>query len=159
MLKILAIPLLLLVHPVHVSITSLEHVTGTDSMKVFCRLYFDDFLRDYQTIDDDRDLATVFSSLPFPEDLLNKYFNSKVIIYVNNKLLTGKLLSVDMADNEISLNLYYKVEKKPRKIHVRNLILTSWFSDQENLTIVRAGSFEKGIKLTPGHIEETFLIK
>jgi hypothetical protein len=139
--------------------TSIEHIPGTDSLKVFCRMYFDDFLKDYQTIDDDKDLTTIFGNQPFPTDLVNKYFNSKVYIYVNNKLLIGKLLTMNLADNEISLNLHYKSDKKPKKITVRNMILTGWFSDQVNMTIVRIDKFEKGIKLTPEHNEETFIIK
>jgi hypothetical protein len=139
--------------------TSIEHIPGGDSLKVFCRMYFDDFLKDFQTIDDDRDLTTIFGNRPFPTDLVNNYFNSKVYIYVNNKLLIGKLLTMSLADNEISLNLYYKSDKKPKKITVRNMILTGWFSDQVNMTIVRIDKFEKGIKLTPEHNEETFIIK
>ena len=41
---------------------------------------FDDFLRDLQTIDDDRNLKRIFSKQPFPADLINHYFNSKVLI-------------------------------------------------------------------------------
>ena len=159
MLRALAISLWLIMQPGHVTMTSIDYVQGTDSLKVFCRMYFDDFLKDLQTIDDDRYLNTIFSKQPFPADLINQYFNSKVFIYVNNKLLIGKLLTVNLTDNEISLNLIYKSDKKPKSITVRNMILTGWFSDQTNLTIIRINNFEKGIKLTPEHNEETFIIK
>ncbi len=142
----------------HVTMTSIDYVPGTDSLKVYCRMYFDDFLKDLQTIDDDRYLKTIFSKQPFPADLVNQYVNSKVFIYVNKKLLTGKLLNVNLTDNEISLNLIYKTNKKVKDITVRNMILTGWFSDQVNLTILRVNNFEKGIKLTPEHNEETFII-
>ncbi len=158
MLKILILPIFLIFHPLHVTMTSIEHIPGTDSLKVFCKMYFDDFLHDYQTIDDDRDLNTIFGKQPFPADLVNKYFNSKVSIYVNNKLLFGKLLTMTLAENEITLNLHYKTDKNPKKITVRNMMLTGWFSDQVNMTIVRTEKFEKGIKLTPEHNEETFII-
>jgi len=159
MLKILSFAALMLFHPVHVTFTSIDHVPGTDSLKVFCRMYFDDFLHDYQTYDDDRDLTKIFGNQPFPADLINIYFNSKVYIYVNNKLLTGKLLTTNLADNEINMNLHYKADKKPKKITIRNLMLTGWFSDQVNMVLVRTDKFEKGIKLTPEHNEETFIIK
>jgi hypothetical protein len=139
--------------------TSIDYVQGTGSLKVSCRMYFDHFLRDLQTIDDDRNLNTIFSKQPFPEDLINQYFNSKVFIYVNNKLLIGKLLTVNLTDNEIILDLIYRPDKKPKSITVRNMILTGWFSDQTNLMIIRVINFEKGIKLTPEHNEETFIVK
>jgi len=139
--------------------TSIDYVSGTDSLKVSCKMDFDDFLKDLQTIDDDRNLYKLFIKQPFPADLINQYFNSKVFIYINDKLLIGKLLNVNLSDSEFVLNLIYKTEKKPKSITVRNIILTGWYSDQTNLTLVRINNFEKGIKLTPGHDEETLIIK
>ena len=159
MFKILVITLWLIMHPGHVTMTSIDYVQGTDSLKVSCRMEFEDFLKDLQTIDDDRNLRRLFSKQPFPSDLINQYFNSKVFIYVNDKLLIGKLLSANLADNDINLHLIYRVSKKPKSITVRNMILTGWFSDQTNLMIISANKFEKEIKLTPEYNEETFIVK
>ncbi len=159
MLKALAISLWLIMHPGHVTMTSIDYVQDTDSLKVSCRMEFDDFLKDLQTIDDDRNLIKIFSKQPFPTDLINMYFNSKVFIYINKKLLIGKLLSVNLTGNEIIMNLLYKSVKKPKSITVRNMILSGWYSDQSNLMIIRVINFEKGIKFTPEHNEETFNIK
>jgi hypothetical protein len=120
---------------------------------------FEDFLKDLQTIDDDRNLRRLFNKQPFPSDLINQYFNSKVFIYVNDKLLIGKLLSAILVDNDINLHLIYRLSKKPKRVTVRNIILTGWYSDQTNLMIIRINNFENGIKLTPGHTEETLIIK
>ena len=146
-------------HLGHVSMTSIDYVQGTDSLKVSCRMDFDDFLKDLQTIDDDRNLYRLFNKQPFPSDLINQYFNSKVFIYINNNLLTGKLLSSDISDKDINLNLIYRSAKKPKNITVRNMILNGWYSDQTNLIIIRINNFEKGIKLTPDHNEESLIIK
>ena len=159
MFKILAITLWLIMHPGHVTMTSIDYVQGTDSLKVSCKMEFEDFLKDLQTIDDDRNLRRLFSKQPFPSDLINQYFNSKVFIYVNDKLLIGKLLSANLADNDINLHLIYRLSKKPKSITVRNMILTGWYSDQTNLMIIRINNFEKGIKLNPEHNEETYIIK
>jgi hypothetical protein len=159
MLRALAISLWLIVQTGHITMTSIDIVQGTDSLKVACRMDFKDFLKDLQTIDDDRNLNRIFSRQPFPDDLINQYFNSKVFIYINDKLLIGKLLSVNLTDNDINLNLIYRTGKKPKNITVRNLILTGWYSDQTNLMIIRANNIERGIRLTSGNIEETLLIK
>src|SRR5450759_83240 len=159
MLKALAISLWLIMHPGHVTMTSIDYIQGTDSLKVFCRMEFDDFLKDLQTIDDDRNLYRLFSKQPFPADLIKPYFNSPVLLYVNNNMLIGKLLSANITDTEINLNLIYRSSKKPKSITVRNMILTGWYSDQTNLLIIRINNFENGIKLTPGHNEETLIIK
>ena len=159
MLNVITIALWLILHPGHVTMTSIDYVQGTDSLKVSCRMEFADFLKDLQTIDDDRNLKRLFVQQPFPSDLINQYFNSKVFIYVNDKLLIGKLLSSDITDNDINLNLIYRSGKKPKKITVRNMILTGWYTDQTNLMIVRINSIEKGITLTPEHNEESLIIK
>jgi hypothetical protein len=158
MLKILLFNILLAVNPAHVTMTSIEHIHGTDSLKVMIKMNYDLFLRDYQTIDDDRDLHKLYSYKPFPEVFVNNYISSKVFIYVNNKLLEGKLLTMDLIEGELSLKFLYQSSKTPRKITVRNTILTRLYSDQVNLTILRFDDFEKGIKLTPEHIEETFTL-
>jgi hypothetical protein len=159
MIKALAISLWLVMQPGHVTMTSIDYVQGTDSVKVSCRMEFDDFLKDLQTIDDDRNLRRFFSKQPFPSDLINQYFNSKVFIYLNDELLIGKLLSTSIDDNDINLNLFFRVRKKPKRITVRNMILTGWYTDQVNLMIIRIGNFEKGIKLTPEDNEETLIVK
>src|ERR1035437_11023081 len=101
MLKTLVISLCLIMHPGHVTMTSLDYVQGSDSLKGACRMEFGDFLKDLQTNDDDRNLRRLFSKEPFPNDLINQYFNSKVFIYINNNLLIGKLLSAKLIDNDI----------------------------------------------------------
>ena len=159
MLKALAILLWLSIRPVHVTMTSIDYVQGTDSLKVSCRMEFEDFLKDLQTIDDDRNLRRFFSKQPFPSDLINQYFNSKVFIYVNDKMLIGKLLNANIDEKDICLNLIFRLSKKPKSITVRNMILTGWYTDQTNLMIIRINNFENGIKLTPGHTEETLIIK
>jgi len=159
MLKILAISFWIFMQSGHISMTSVDYVQGTDSLIVTCRMDFNDFLNDLQTIDDDRNLKRLFGKQPFPSDLINQYFNSKVYIYINGKLLFGKLLSANLDENDIILNLKYRLNKKPKSLTVRNLILTGWYIDQKNLMIIRINKFEKGINLSPEHNEETFTIK
>ena len=143
-------------HPVHVTLTSIDKVKGTDSMKVFVKMYYDDFLIDYKLFDEKSNVEDVMKDLQFPADLMMKYLDEKVNIFVNNKEVKGKLLKLTITDNEISINLLYRSEKDLKSITVRNLIMTSLYSDQANMTIIRVNDFEEGIKLTPKKTEETF---
>jgi hypothetical protein len=156
MLKILALSVWLVSHPVHVTLTSIDHVTNTDSLKVFVRMYYDDFLLDYSLSGLKLpDGAEQFEN-SFPTDLMSDYLGKKVSININNKQLTGQLLNLTLEDNEISMNLLYRSDKKPRVITVENKIMTELYSDQANMTIIRIDSFEEGIMLTPLKTEETF---
>ncbi len=146
-------------HPVHVTMTSIDHVPDTDSLKVFMRMYYDDFLRDYKLFDDEVNVEDYVPNKPFPEDLISKYLNEKVHIIINNKELTGKLLNVTLADNELSLNLLYRTTRNPEVITIRNMVMTDLYSDMANMTIIRFNNFEEGIKLTSDKPEETFELK
>jgi hypothetical protein len=160
MFKILAIPVFFLFHPVHVTLTSIDQEAGNDSLKVFVRIYFDDFLRDYLLYDVTAGpMDKYLKDGQFSGQLMNNYLNDKVIISVNNKVLKGKLLNLAIKDNEISANLVYRSTKKPRIIMVTNSILTGLYTDQSNMTMIKIGDFEEGVKLTPENKTESFKIK
>jgi hypothetical protein len=159
MLKSLTIFTWLLFHPVHVTLTSIDQGPESDTLRVFVKVYYDDFLLDYQLFANESFPNNSSLSLPLSEALLNKYIDEKVNIYINNKRLKGKLLSQDLSDNELRLNLIYKSDKKPKLITVRNTILTNIYVDQANMTIIRINDFEEGIKLTPQVTEQTFSVK
>jgi hypothetical protein len=159
-LKILTIPILVLFQQVPVTFTGIEHVQGSDSLKVLVRLNYELFLRDYQqTIFDDLDLEVLRSFRPFPADLANNYLNSKINISANKKQVIGKLLKMEEDDGDIRFNILYRVDKKLKSITVRNTILTGLYGNVENLTIVRSRNYESETKFTPEHKEETFLLK
>jgi hypothetical protein len=149
----------LVFQPVHVTMTSIDHVPGTDSLKVLLKMNYSLFLRDYQTIDDDRDLHKLYAYQPFPSDFVNNYINSKLFIQIDNKLLNGKLLNMNLKDGDVSFNFLYRSNRKPKKITISNNILTSLYSDQVNMTIIRINNIEEGIKLTSENSEETFILK
>jgi hypothetical protein len=161
MVKILALAISVLFHPVHVSLTSIDYVPDTDSVKVFVRMYYDDFLLDYKMFDKNADLKYLSDSKSFPAEMMGKYLSEKVIILADNKQLEGKLLNLVLVarDNEISANLYFRTVVRPESIAVRNGIMTGLYDDQANMTIIRAGSFEEGVKLTPEKAEQIFIIR
>jgi hypothetical protein len=157
MFKLLAFTIWILFHPVHVTLTSIDKEKGNDSLKVFVKMYYDDFLLDYYLFDKANDsVKNIPAGELIPSNLVNKYISEKVTIIVNNKELKGKLLKLDLTDNEISMNLLYKSAKKPRVLTVRNLIMTELYADQANMMIVRVNDFEEGVKLTPEIREQTF---
>jgi hypothetical protein len=159
MFKTLFFSIWFLFHPVHVTLTSIDYIPATDSFKVFVRLYFDDFLRDFKLNGgeiQEKDFSDTNSSYL---DVMEKYIGEKIIIKVNEKQLSGKLQDMKLADNEISMSLEYSTGKKPKTITVKNLIMTGLYGDQSNMIIVRVNDFEEGVKLTSDITEQTFNIK
>jgi len=160
MLKIPVLIALLVLHPVHVSLTSIEHIPDTDSVKVFVRMYYDDFLLDYKMLYQNMVTDYLSGDESFPSELMSKYLSEKVVISVNNKRLEGKLIDLELEAeaNEISTNLVYLLEREPVIITVKNEIMTGLYDDQANMTIIRCSGFEEGVKLTPEKTEQTFIL-
>jgi hypothetical protein len=136
--------------------TTIDQMQGSDSMKVFFRMYYDDFLLDYKLFDPASDLETISANQSFPADRANKYFSDKIQISVNNKVLSGKVLSVTIIDNEIFLNLLYLSENNPKSIKIRNRVLIELYSDQTNLVLVNMNNKEHPMKLTPENDMESW---
>ena len=159
MFKTLFFSIWFLFHPVHVTLTSIDYIPATDLFNVFVRFYFDDFLRDYKSIDENfqnKDFSYKYSSY---KDVTEKYIGEKIIIKVNEKQISGKLHDMKLTDNEISMNPEYKVGKKPKIVTVKNLIFTGLYSDMSNMINVRINDFEEGVRLTSDLTEQTFKIK
>jgi hypothetical protein len=160
MLKLLTLPILIFFQQMPVTFTGMEYIQGTDSLKVSVRINYELFLRDYQqTIFDDLDIEVLRGFKPFPSDLANNYINSKINIYANKKLIVGKLLKTEENEEDVRFSILYRVEKRLKRITVRNTILTGLYSDVENLIILRSRNYESEKKLTPEHNEETFVMK
>jgi hypothetical protein len=157
--KILAIPILVISQQLNVTFTGIEHVSGSDSLKVSVRMDYDLFIRDYQqTIFDDLELEHLRNLKPFPPDLANNYLNMKLKIYANRKQVTGKLLKMEEDGDDIRFVLLFRVDKKLKVITVKNMFLNGLRSNVENLTIIRAGKYEKEAAFTPEYNEETWFI-
>jgi hypothetical protein len=88
--------------------------------------------------------------------MANNYFNNKVQIYINNKRLKGKLLALNVQDYEIFLKLIYLSDKNPKKIKIRNKVLTGLYSDQTNMIFININKNEEAMRLTPEHDKESW---
>ena len=158
--NILIFSIWLLFHPVHVTLTSIDQARGNDSLKVFIKMYYDDFLQDYKLFDSNNEAVRGLTvNQLIPEVLMDNYISEKVTIIVNNKELKGKLLNLELADIEVKVNMLYSSVRKPKVITVRNYIMTGLYADQANMLIVRVNDFEEGIKLTQEVKEQTFNLK
>jgi hypothetical protein len=122
-------------------------------------MYFDDFLLDSKVNDEVFQIERFSGDDSVSVRFMEKYLRDKVVIKVDDKRLTARLLDMNMADNEVSMNLEYDYGRKPKSITVKNLIMTGLYNDQANMVIVRIKDFEEGVKLTPELTEQTFKIK
>jgi hypothetical protein len=158
MLRLLTFCLLLLLHPVHVSITNIEYISEIRAFKVFIRMYFDDFLLDSKLNKEDFQNQSLSAYNSSSKAAVNTYIHERVIIKSDGVQLSAKLKDIKLTDNEINIYLDYPVEKMPEKVSVNNSVMTGLYSDQSNMIILKVRNFEEGMKLNSEVAEHTFLI-
>jgi hypothetical protein len=159
MLKTILLCSLLGLHPIHMSMTTITQAPGSDSMKVFFRMFYDDFLRDYKLFDPVYAARSGQGAIEVNEDQMGRYFREKVHIYINNKLLDGKITATAHDNFEISITLQFKSLKLPGSFKIRNRVLTGLYSDQENMIYIEIDNYHEAIRLTPDHDTEKRKLK
>jgi len=159
MFKTLFFSIWFVFHPVHVTLTSIDFVKETDCFKVFVKIYFDDFLLDCRLNGIEINNTDFSVDNSYSQDIVETYLNKMLILKVNDKTLTGKLQSMKLSVNELSMDVEYAGRKNPKTVLVKNLIMADLYSDQSNMIIVRVNDFEEGVKLTSDITERTFKIK
>lgn len=158
MVKLLFITLWLAAHPVHVSLLSIDYAPDKELFNVFLRIYYDDFLLDSgMSVEDQKNLNFSVND-QFTRERLGNYINDRLRITVNSRQMSAELQDMDLSDNELRMNLVIGSVKKVNTIVVKNHIMTSLYTDQTNMTIVRVNSFEEGVRLTAAETEKTFKI-
>jgi len=126
---------------------------------MFLKIYFDDFLLDSGLEAGGSDKLVFQGSDEFTRLNLTNYVNEKVRIRVNGDPVKAELVQIDLSDNELKMNLSFGSEAKVRSITVKNQIMTSIYSDQANMLIVKVNDFEEGARLTALETEKTFDIQ
>jgi hypothetical protein len=159
MLKVLILNALFFFHPVHVTLITINQAQESDTLKVFFRMYYDDFLRDYKLYNPAFTPEKNGENEKIPDELIKRYFSDRVQIYINHKLLSGSLSKVSIDSYEIRLDLVYHSDKKPRNFKIRNQILIKLYSDQSNMVYLNINKYENAIKLTVDHIEAYLKLK
>ncbi len=159
MFKVLLLNIFLSFHPVHVTLTTINQAKGSDTLKVFFRMYIDDFQLDFNQCFPEFKPGKNNDITDLPNEMLNKYFNNRVQIYINKKLLSGKLSDISIDIYEIHLNLIYLSDIKPRNFRIRNQILASIYRDQANMIYLNINKYEDAIKLTVDHVDATIKLK
>jgi hypothetical protein len=138
---------------------SIDYEPEGKVFNMFLKIYFDDFLLDSRLGAEGGDKLVFQGSDEFTRVFLTNYVNEKVRIMVNGDPVKAELGKMDLSDNELRMHLSFGSEAKIRSITVNNNIMTSIYSDQANMLIVKVKDFEEGARLTALETEKTFDIQ
>lgn len=138
--------------------TSVEYNDKSDSVNVFVKIYYDDFLLDYKLFNDDFNVNEHTDADEFSSSLLERYVDDRLLIVADNEPLHGTVESLIVEDNELKATLVYKILAAPEIFSIENRFLLDLYDDQTNMTIVRLNDFEEGIKFTSDITKKTFTL-
>ena len=158
MLKPLAILIFpLLMHPVHVSMSSLSLDSDARRYIMTVRIYNDDLAIDLARLYGVEQITVEDHYIRYngPDSFLESYVNDNLKIKFNNREVSAEFKEKEVRELETIIILNLNFNRRVKSIEVENKILTSLYPDQVNLFIYKDNEIEKGIRFTSMYKNET----
>jgi len=155
MIKYLAVYIFsLLLHPVHVSMSSMEYVPMENGYKITVRMFSDDLLLDllslYQLpvehVDDH-----IYTG---PDDIYEDYINERLEIKINGQTISATLIESEKLEIETIMRFFIEHDGPADSVEISNAILTAIYMDQVNLFIYKDDNNEQAVRFTASHMNE-----
>lgn len=147
----------ILIHPVHISMSSVTRMADDDVYEVVVRLYSDDLALDlWRLYQPDEDY---FADHRFhgPDQWYERYINDNFKLIINGDTATGRLREVEILELETVIRMIVEPDEKVTSLYVDNRIMTGLYPDQVNLFIFKDAENERAFRFTPDHFSELLL--
>lgn len=134
-------------HPIHVSVTEVNHNAADKTLEISCKLFTDDFEKvlttNYKT---KVDLINP-PDRPAMEKLVNDFIHTHLAVKADGKQV--QLLYLGYEKDKDAIYSYFQVDDivSVKKIEINNSILHELFTDQINLMHITVGGKRKSMKL------------
>ncbi len=135
------------VHPLHVSVTEINHNAAESVLEISCRVFTDDFenvlAKHYKRKIDlvnPTDRATM-------EALVSDFMRRHLVVKADGRPLSLSYLGYERDNDAIYSYLQVENMPAPKKLELTNIILHDVFTDQINLMHITIGGKRKSIKL------------
>ncbi len=153
-MKILSLAILILLHPVHVSLTGIEYDSDKRIYSVFVKVWSDDLESDIKLG------QTPGDQIPAnEEDKYSEYLKDKVLIIEDGKKLEMTLLNSEPDGLEHRFNLEARGKRSAKNVTVINRIMTRLYPDQANMLLFRYNGIDDGFKFTAADTLKNYKVK
>ncbi len=153
-MKIISLAILLLLHPVHVSLTGIDYDNQTGVWSVFVKVWTDDL-----ELDMELGLAGGESLRGTPMEQFFQYLSDRIIIMEDEKILKMELVSAEEEGLEHRFTMSATGREDIERVTVINRIMTRLYDDQANMTLFSYGEVEDGYRFTVTDTLKTYRIK
>jgi len=136
-------------HPIHVSITEIEHNEKNKSLEIISRIYIDDLELSVRgkKADDNLELLNPKAGTT-TDQLVKEYLQDHLRVMVDGK--TARINYIAHEIDDLAMVCYLEIEgvRKLKKIEVTNSVIQETHADQSNLVHVTYKGPVKSMRLT-----------
>jgi hypothetical protein len=143
----------------HVAMMSAECFPDEGLIKVYLKTSHDDFKYDYRFKIDDDQIFDESGKIDTTKIFVSKYLASRIQMFANNNLLSGRITSFESDNNEVNMRLIYHYNKKAKQFKVSNTFMNGVNRNPTTLLIFKYKDIEQEAKLTEDKTEQTFVVK
>lgn len=153
-MKILSLAILILLHPVHVSLTGIDYDSMNQVYSVFVKVWSDD-------LDSDINLWNTASERMTGDEreIYYKYLTDRILIIEDGKQLKMTLLRSETDGIEHRFNLEASGSRAVKNVTVVNRIMTRLYEDQANMLLFSFNGIEDGYKFTTADTLKNYQVK
>jgi len=153
-MKFLLPAILILLHPVHVSLTGIEYDSMNQVYSVFVKVWSDD-------LDADINLWSMESGQKTGDEkeLYFRYLSDRILIIEDGKQLKMTLLKSETDGIEHRFNLEAGGSREVKNVTVINRIMTRLYEDQANMLLFSFDGIEDGYRFTTADTLKSYKVK
>ena len=153
-MKVLSLLILLLIHPVHVSLTGIEYDKMNRVWSVFVKVYSDDLAADI-----DLGLSSGGEISGEETERYIQYIADRLMIMEDGKLLKMKLLNTESDGMEHRFSLEAAGGNRVSNVTVVNRIMARLYDDQANMLLFSCEGLEEGYRFTASDTMKIYKVK
>jgi hypothetical protein len=153
-MKILSLAILIILHPVHVSLTGIEYDKMNQVYSVFVKVWSDDLKSDIRLLNMRSDQSKEDES-----EIYYKYLTDRILIIEDGKQLKMTLIKTETDGLEHRFNLEASGSRAVTNVTVINRIMTRLYDDQANMLLFSFNGIEDGYKFTTADTLKNYQVK
>lgn len=153
-MKTVTLAIMLLLHPVHVSLTGIDYDSEKKVYSVFIQVYSDDLEADMRLDSSGGSVIVDEKNEKFSE-----YLSDRILIFEDEEKLEMKLIKTESDGMEHRFSLVANGRRTVKNVTVVNRIMTRLYSDQANMLLFSFNGIEEGYKFTAGDTLKSYYVK
>lgn len=153
-MKTVTLAIMLLFHPVHVSLTGIEYDSEKKIYSVFIQMYSDD-------LEADISLGSSGGSMigDKENEKYSEYLSDRILILEDEEKLEMKLIKTESDGMEHRFSLIANGRRSVKNVTVVNRIMTRLYDDQANMLLFSFNGIEEGYRFTAGDTIKSYYVK